>query len=336
MSKAAISVNSAQSKSLDNPMTRICTPGGDIARLLWKFPKEGRLYPPFPEPFIDDPSATETTPFRVTAPNSPGETLKGLFSPLETFPGIQVYLHGSQADGTATAFSDYDDLIIIDSSQYATFSKRRKLIAALNSVDRKFCTLDPLQHHGHWILSQRSLQQYNYAWMPPNVLRGAIRFHGLETLEFQLCQSESIAHSRSTLLQIHLNALQLSKSFFQRTINLYQLKCLVGSIALIPAIFHQANGEMLTKPEAIQKCKEKLSSNATYCLEWATEMRLQWAAVFTEATRQRLRQQLALIKNPILHRFTCSRIAPKFTHSGELPRLPTEHEWESFQSETSL
>jgi hypothetical protein len=51
--------------------------------------------------------------------------LKLLFSPLNKFDfsKVQVFIHGSWADNSRTAFSDLDDFIIVEDDYYETIEK---------------------------------------------------------------------------------------------------------------------------------------------------------------------------------------------------------------------
>src|SRR5690606_30205071 len=108
-----------------------------------------------------------------------GSKLESIFRGAENFPMVDVYVHGSWADNSRTAFSDLDDLVIIDRSKLrGQKAATKRLISWLNKVELRLYRMDLLQHHGHWIIFKDMLRNYDQSYIPLNVLNGAIIIQG--------------------------------------------------------------------------------------------------------------------------------------------------------------
>jgi hypothetical protein len=112
------------------------------------------------------------------------EEYRKLFKGIDRFAGVNAFLHGSRADGSETAFSDFDDLVVLPNEWYEKPRKLRHLVKYLNRIDMRFCRRDPLQHHGHWIIDQESLSRYDESVMPSVVLKDAKRICGNSLITF--------------------------------------------------------------------------------------------------------------------------------------------------------
>ena len=56
-------------------------------------------------------------------------------------------------------------------------------------------------------------------------------------------------------------------------LNAFNLKCLIGEIALLPAYMFQAKGNILSKSEAICRASELYTNDSIKALDWATRVR---------------------------------------------------------------
>jgi len=224
-----------------------------------------------------------------------------LFRELLDFTVLSIYLHGSQADKRTDPFSDYDDIVIIDSAKISP-GDLPTLIAALNRVDMHFCRLDPLQHHGNWIIEKGMLNAYDESYMPTLILKTAIAVKGPR----QISYAPHLARSREGLEHNLVHACQsigeLHERLRQAILNLFELKALVGSFALVPAFIFQYRCEPLSKPDAIARAAEIFSPSALRCIAWASDTRENWGRVTRDAGYTTLRILGVLISNPHLFR----------------------------------
>ena len=215
--------------------------------------------------------------------------LPGAFGPLDdALPGVTLFLHGSLADHTATAFSDVDDFVILRAEAWRDAQTLRRVGTALARVARGYQEIDPFQHHGHWLVTEFDLLYYDESIMPLNVLDGARRVAGENHIAVRRSADTGGFHRNITsTLRTMRRRLQLIEQ--QRGMNAFRLKGLVGEIALLPAYLFQSRGQMPSKSEAIRRAGELFSSAALTALEWATRVRAEFAPVVECARVNRLR-----------------------------------------------
>lgn len=289
-------------------INRLPFPGGLFARLVRRLLRGTPMFPIFD--FTDQPQE-QSIDRRISVGG--GDELgewRELFRDLEAFPDVWVYLHGSQADCTTTSFSDYDDLIVID-LQGKRKTELIKLIDALNRVDMRFCRLDPLQHHGHWIISRQSLHCYDESFMPLLVLSDGLAVQGPQSLEYRLDEVATRQGLKANIVVTHQNIAILWDKLERRVINAYELKALVGSFVLMPAFLFQVQGKSLSKPEAIRRAGSLFSEEALKCVYWSTNCRHEWHRVMSLPGIRLLRALARLVANPHLYRFLASKVAPR-------------------------
>ena len=301
-------------KYVTDPMHHLPSPGGSVVRTL-NMLRKALLRRQKPSNLTDDghedkPLCTTNTQ-QVTANGIDSGAYTEVFEPLMGFEGVDVYLHGSRADATENSFSDFDDLIVIDREIItAADYPICKLVHRLNAVDMEFCCIDPLQHHGHWIIDRGKLQCYDESYMPLVVLKSGIAINGQATLEYAVdidrTRSGLVRNIRATVANIE----QLYSEYRAGTINCNNLKRLVGSFALLPAFMFQSRGERVDKPQAISMSRDIFSENAAECVRWATRVRDGWHHVTDSRDFRRFSRYPRLFSNPFLYRRFALRFAP--------------------------
>ncbi len=227
------------------------------------------------------------------------ERIPEIFKLLQTkpLPGISFFLHGSMADRKYTAFSDVDDLIVIDSSAWQDPESLMNSATLLTQVAREYQNIDPLQHHGHWVITEFDLLLYNQSYMPLVVFNEAIRITGKSQIKFRLTSDYS-GFVRNARLTIQSISQRLQQAEQKEGINAFDLKCLVGEISLLPAYIFQTQGNMLSKPEAISRASELYTPTALEALKWSTRVRNEFAPLVYN-------QRTNILKT--VAKLTCSR-----------------------------
>lgn len=291
-----------------NDIMDIAFPGGFLLRVIRYFLKRTPLYPHFNISAFSQ--APDNHRENITVAAIAGIDKKKLFMELSDFEGVWIYLHGSQADSTANSFSDYDDLIIIDITKVQQ-KQLRNLIKALNRVDMRFCRIDNLQHHGHWIISRQSLDNYDESFVPLVVLKNAMVIRGPQELSYTVDFKKTKEGLRKNILSAVKSIACLYDDYNTRTINAYNLKCLIGSFLLIPAYIFQYNGESISKPDAIAKARANYTDRAYACIVWATYCRNNWHKVLQTRGFNKLKYFSYTMVNPHIYRYIVQRILPR-------------------------
>lgn len=204
--------------------------------------------------------------------------LPSIFASLlaQPLPGLSLYLHGSFADLQYTAFSDVDDLVVLHRSAWQDPHNLRRMGTQLAWMARSFQNVDPFQHHGHWLLTELDLLLYDQTYMPLVVLENALRVSGERDIKCRLrFNPTGFRRNLDLTIQATYHALDLAAR--RRGLNAFDIKKLAGQIVLIPAYLFQVQGEMLSKPRAIQRASELFSPFAMQAIEWSTLVRREFA-----------------------------------------------------------
>lgn len=210
--------------------------------------------------------------------------------------GFTYLLHGSQADGTYTAFSDIDDIVILNIEFFTSFSVFVESIAWLHRLNRAYQEYDITQHHGHWIFTYDELYNLNEAIIPACVFEESISVLGDVYIEYSVRESSPFAQALvNTCDQIDFKL----RDIYANNINLYSLKHFVSSIALLMPLYYQSKGQFMTKSQAIHTAREQLDKEIVEILNWSSMIRSNWHQVPTYKEVERFKKRCAAIPNRI-------------------------------------
>jgi len=228
---------------------------------------------------LEPPKQTSTEPRRYAVPDrSPRchplvQALRERLVPVQD--DVSVYVHGSMATGDYTPFSDVDDLVILHHSSWSSPARFREVVRCLEKAARLCQRTDPLQHHGHWVLLDFDLVCLNEGVMPLVVLEQAVRVAGRPEVTARVRKDlASFAPVLWHLIQeVRCDALVM----LQGPVSLFQLKNLISSLSLLPALTFQVRGQTLDKKTAILRSGEIFSDQARPAVSWTTQIRAEWA-----------------------------------------------------------
>lgn len=288
-------------------------PGGTLLRLLRFYIKRDGT-PLFPKEIVCEESLQynekdELSIDNITICNN--EVIQKLFRTLKKYENdISVFIHGSWADGTNNSFSDIDNFIIINENKF-TNNKLKSLIQILNKIDMKMCRIDPLQHHGHWIVLKGDLLNYDNSYIPLFILKNAKIVVGNKNFDFFLNTSELEKRKKKNLLATINSIRNNGELFLEGKMNVYQFKAFISSISLIPPLIFQHKNIELSKKEAISRADEVFSIEAHKVMMWATQIRSNWKEINNKISFKLFRLLPILFFNPFVWRKFAFRFSPK-------------------------
>ena len=202
-------------------------------------------------------------------------TIKQVFEPLRQVKGIQVFLHGSWADNSTTAFSDIDDFIIVDDINLK-HEEIEKVESVLKQIENKFYKIDPLQHHGHWKVYKSELQDYNNGIIPLFILEDAICIQGSNLIEASINHYKTYYTISNSISNFCKCIDELFTDYFNNQINVHNLKRLVGSVVLLAPLLQQLRNNNIDKRTAILNANKLFSNDALNLIHWASNLRSNW------------------------------------------------------------
>lgn len=212
--------------------------------------------------------------------NRENKELNKVFSSLLSLDSqkIQIFIHGSWADNSKTEFSDLDDFIIVEDEYYNLIKHK------LEEVAFNFQKLDPLQHHGHWLIKTSQLLQYNNSYMPLFIMEDAICLMGDNEIRASVNDVNTIKNTINRIKNTCKNIEIFYKKYKQGTLNLYDLKRFVGSVVLLPPLIYQVKGKALNKRTAIENSSALYSKDALKFIEWSSALRENWKLIIENNT----------------------------------------------------
>ncbi|MDR5708486.1 MAG: ABC transporter ATP-binding protein [Armatimonadota bacterium] len=222
------------------------------------------------------------------------------------------YLHGSLSTLDYTPYSDLDDFLIV---QHQTLLDPEQLMACAErcvEAARFLYEHDPLQHHGHFVLTELDLRRYPPAHLPPEVLPYATAVVGPSALRIRARDG-----SRSYRRQAERMARQLARHE-RASCNVWEFKDLLARVMLLPALYLGAAGEPCYKKFAFERARPHFDG-AWRVVEIATELRERWS--YRPGVREALLRAVSLrhLRNPVVYRRLIARYAPPL--SPELTRF---------------
>ncbi|WP_209330312.1 hypothetical protein [Lunatimonas salinarum] len=261
---------------------------------------------------------TNLIPFELDVKeNSKADSINALFDGLDQYKDyVSVFLHGSWVDDSTTPFSDIDDFVIINFEKANNDGVLPSISKILSKIDMEFCRIDPLQHHGHWGCFSEDLVHYDDSYMPVSVVRNSFRILGNSKFVGNIDKTRSLLGLRRNIYVTCDNIERLFDLLIRNKINTYDLKCLVGSFALMPAFIFQTIGNDLDKKSSIQKADLIFSRDALFCIEWATDCRKNWGLI-TESYKFRMFARLTnFFRDPFLWRLFSRKFSPRVNSSN--------------------
>jgi hypothetical protein len=211
-----------------------------------------------------------------------------------------LYLIGSLSSlDFSPGLSDMDTLLIIKRN---TLFKPKILKRARNAVLSSlpfFYWVDPLQHHGHLVISEVDLKWYPQTFFPLALLEEGIPLEGsAKSLQYS---DRDCRFERFGKAWIGTSNFMENNKKVDRWKDPYQLKMHLQVAQLLPVLLNQVLGIYLGKPEAFSNLKPHYSKNAWQLLEQSTRMRL--AGGFDPIACKMIYKNLVTGRNPrSLHR----------------------------------
>ncbi len=202
---------------------------------------------------------------------------------------LAAFLHGSLATGEEISYSDFDGVLIIRDEVFHDRRRLTKLAKDVYATRKIMHDIDPLQHHGWFVLTERDLQSYPLAYLPIEVLQHAKSLLPFSEFEFpvRLMQNPDYYTPVKSLCRRIRRMTQTS----HRPQTLYQLKSLLSEFMLLPALYIQARDRRgIFKKFGFLIAAADFSVSAWSIMDEVSQMRAEWPDLTT-------RKDAAKVKN---------------------------------------
>jgi predicted nucleotidyltransferase len=166
---------------------------------------------------------------------------------------VGLYLHGSLASGDyIKGYSDVETLVIVKDSTLQNKKKLKQLRSALYKARYHLYQIDPLQHHGHFIIAESDLLSYPESILPLAALKHAKTLLGKSSISFHIKNSKEDTKEH---LEYFLNYFKSHPA----TYSLYEKKFFLHGVSLLPSLYLQYVDKPIYKKESFAKIKKHFS-----------------------------------------------------------------------------
>jgi predicted nucleotidyltransferase len=205
-----------------------------------------------------------------------------------------AYVHGSLATGEEMPYSDFDGLVIIRDAVVATPVRLARAGAVLNRLRLIMFDIDPLQHHGWFVLTESDLRFHCEAYFPVEIFRYTQSLIPGMGLELQLSPRDSRSEYRAVFDEGIRSVLRRSQRG-GRPRNQFELKSLFSQIMLLPALYIQArHGRSVYKKDSFAEARRDFAPEAWAVMDEISAMRLAWQVDLSGPSAFALRRLLGV------------------------------------------
>jgi hypothetical protein len=187
---------------------------------------------------------------------------------------FEIYLHGSLGANEEKIFSDFDALVIIKDDAFKNRFRLYHLFYRLHKSRKIMFSMDPLQHHGWFVLYESQLKDYPATYFPPELFNYAKSLLDNEDLNITIKIPSDIEYN---IPFIKLARSLINTTVLIKTNNVYKLKGFLSRVMLLPALYCQARDKRgIFKKYAFEEARKDFDKNIWAPVEIASEIRLKW------------------------------------------------------------
>ncbi len=185
---------------------------------------------------------------------------------------LDFHIHGSIASKDyIKGYSDFDTLAIIKKSSFTP--KKLKDIRKKLFYSRKFlCNIDPLQHHGHMLITEFDLNYYPETFFPLVLFSYSKSLLENKYLKIRL-RKDKVESITALFDFVHyFRKLKIEN----KRLDSYNTKYLLHAIALFPSLYLQAKGRPTYKKNSFALIKKEFDKKLLKPIKTMTKLRGNW------------------------------------------------------------
>jgi len=192
-------------------------------------------------------------------------------------PSIKAALvHGSIADENDISYSDFDGILLIDSSKIKNASQLFELRSVIAKTEQIMYSQDALQHHGWEIFTLEELLQFKDHAFPLDLILEVktLYFSGEPMIDVK---SKSLVSEYPKSLESICHSLKRKCESGNFDRDAYYFKNLMSEIMLLPALFLQAKrGKSILKKDSFSEIKRSYPNINISLIDQVSHIRLGW------------------------------------------------------------
>lgn len=187
-----------------------------------------------------------------------------------------AYIHGSMAVDEKINYSDVDALVIIKDEAFQKTSRLARVSYKLNKALTYFHKIDPLQHHGWFVLTESDLRDYPQTYFPWELFKHAKSLFPAKGLDIKLTFVPGIQDYKTPYMDLALGIRwQLENGRYPG--NMYQLKGLLSRFMLLPVLYCQARDRKgIFKKFSFDAARKDFPASAWAIMDEVSAIRSAW------------------------------------------------------------
>lgn len=187
-------------------------------------------------------------------------------------------VHGSLSTlDYVEGWSDFDTFMILRDSCFENYRKLMELRRKIYKSHKYLYQIDPLQHHGHFIVTETDLQFYPNSFIPTVVLENAKPLFGPSRIKL---------NKRDDTAGVLRNFENMCKSIEEHSkmtnLNAYQKKRFYHYVLLFPCLFLQCIEKPIYKKQSFEKAKPYFRSQTWGVVDDISKVRGKWSPNYFE------------------------------------------------------
>ncbi len=186
-----------------------------------------------------------------------------------------AFVHGSLAIGEEVAYSDFDGLIVVKAEVFSNARRLSHVARKINHTREIMLRIDPLQHHGWFVLDESDLAHYPETYLPSDVLK--------ESRSLLSDNEETIYLYPELNTDYYYPLKELCRHLRKKTqisgqpVTLYQLKSFLSEFMMLPALYIQARDRKgIFKKYSFTEAAKDFKEEDWSIIEEVSRMRSQW------------------------------------------------------------
>lgn len=188
---------------------------------------------------------------------------------------FDAVVHGSLATGEVIGYSDFDALVILKDTVFDNKEHLIKVAFKLGEARKIMQEMDPLQHHGWFVLTESMLKNLPLTYFPPVLFNFSKSILHDKTFEFEIAFNEAADYtmpfeklSDSLLLKLNREKLHL---------NAYSLKNFLSEFMLLPTFYIQARDRKgIFKKDSFDAARIDFTKEEWEIMDEISQIRMNW------------------------------------------------------------
>lgn len=188
---------------------------------------------------------------------------------------IAAIVHGSFATEEVIRYSDFDGLLIIRDVVFEDKERLTKLAEHIHQSRRIMHEIDPLQHHGWFVMTEADLKDFPLDYLPLEVLSYSRSLLSESDLDLNICLRTK-ADYFSPVKKICRRIRKISQTR-NRPQTIYQLKSILSEFMMLPTLYIQARDQRgIFKKFSFTAAAADFNQGTWSIMEEVSRIRAEW------------------------------------------------------------